>query len=67
MVKFLNDFSQKTKNFDNEHIDYIEHLFESFIGACSTLEDKAFFRNKRFSKTLFESVFVAAATPSFAD
>ena len=67
MVKFLNDFSQKTKKFDNEYIDYIEHLFNSFIEACSTLGDKAFFRNSRFSKTLFESVFVAAATPSFVD
>ncbi len=67
MVKFLNDFSQKTKKFNDEYIDYIEHLFDSFIGACSTLGDKAFFRNNRFSKTLFESVFVAAATPSFTD
>lgn len=67
MVKFLNDFSQKTKKFNNEYIDYIELLFNSFIEACSTLEDKAFFRNSRFSKTLFESVFVAAATPNFAD
>lgn len=67
MVKFLNDFSQKTKKFDNEYIDYIEHLFNSFIEACSTLGDKAFFRNSRFSKTLFESVFVAAATPNFTD
>lgn len=58
---------RKNKKFDNEYIDYIEHLFNSFIEACSTLGDKAFFRNSRFSKTLFESVFVAAATPSFVD
>lgn len=67
MVRFLNDFSQKTKRFNDEYIDYIEQLFDSFIEACSTLENRAFFRNNRFSKTLFESVFVAVATPSFDD
>lgn len=67
MVNFLNEFSQKTKKFDNEYIDYLERLFDSFIEACSTLGDKAFFRNNRFSKTLFESVFVAVATPSYVN
>lgn len=67
MVNFLNKFSQKTKKFDDEYVDYIEQLFNSFIEACSTLGDKAFFRNNRFSKTLFESVFVATATQSFIE
>lgn len=31
----------------------------SFVDSCSELGNKAFFRNNRFSKTLFESVFVA--------
>ena len=67
MVNFLNKFSQKTKKFDDKYVDYIEQLFNSFIEACSTLGDKAFFRNNRFSKTLFESVFVAAATQNFIE
>lgn len=65
MVNFLNAFSKETKKFDNEYIDYLESLFSSFIKACSSLGERAFFRNNRFSKTLFESVFVATVKPSF--
>lgn len=65
MVTFLNKFSQKTKKFNDDYIEYLENLFNSFINACSTLGDKAFFRNNRFSKTLFESVFVAACSKAF--
>lgn len=61
MVTFLNQFSHTTKTFPEEKIIYFENLFRSFINACSSIGDKAFFRNKRFSKTLFESVFVATA------
>ncbi len=61
MVTFLNQFSHTTKTFSEEKIIYLENLFRSFINACSSIGDKAFFRNKRFSKTLFESVFVATA------
>ena len=67
MVTFLNQFSQKTKMFNDAYIEYLESLFNSFIEACSTLDDRAFFRNNRFSKTLFESVFVAACAKPFAD
>lgn len=67
MVTFLNEFSQKTKKFDPEYIEYLENLFNSFIEACSTLGERAFFRNNRFSKTLFESVFVAACTNAFTN
>ena len=65
MVTFLNSFSQKSKKFEKEYIDYLFHLFLSFVSACSTRGEKAFFRNNRFSKTLFESVFVAACTAPF--
>lgn len=65
MVAFLNSFSQKSKKFETEYVNYLSNLFLSFVSACSTLGEKAFFRNKRFSKTLFESVFVAACTASF--
>ena len=65
MVSFLNCFSQKSKHFSSERVSYLHKLFMSFIDACSTLGEKAFFRNGRFSRTLFESVFVASASQSF--
>ena len=65
MVNFLNAFSYKTKKFTEEENAYLENLFMSFIDACSSLGEKAFFRNNRFSKTLFESVFVAACANAY--
>ena len=67
MVNFLNSFSQKTKKFTKEETVYFENLFLSFIDSCSLLGEKAFFRNSRFSKTLFESVFVAACTDAYTN
>ena len=67
MVNFLNSFSQKTKKFSKDETNYFENLFLSFIDSCSLLGEKAFFRNSRFSKTLFESVFVVACTNAYAD
>lgn len=65
MVGFLNSFSQKSKKFSAEHIEYLRCLFLSFVDACSELSAKAFFRNNRFSKTLFEAVFVVSCKKSF--
>ena len=65
MVSFLNSFSQKSRNFSKEHIEYLRCLFLSFVDACSKLNTKAFFRNNRFSKTLFEAVFVASCYKNF--
>ena len=67
MVSFLNGFSQKSKSFSKEHIEYLCNLFLSFVDSCSDLGNKAFFRNNRFSKTLFESVFVAACEKSYRE
>jgi len=66
MVSFLNNFSRKSKKFRVEHIEYLKQLFISFIDACSELGNRAFIRNNRFSKTLFESVFVTVCRNSFA-
>lgn len=65
MITFLNAFSQKSKGFSQEYIKYLEELFMSFISSCSMLGEKAFFRNNRFSTTLFDSVFVAACDQVF--
>ena len=67
MVNFLNSFSQKTKKFTKDETAYFENLFFSFIDSCSLLGEKPFFRNNRFSKTLFESVFVAACTNAYSN
>ena len=65
MTSFLNAFSEKSKAFDDSHIEYFSLLFISFISSCSLLSEKAFFRNNRFSKPLFESVFVAICEEKF--
>ncbi len=65
MTPFLNGFSEKSKKFTNEKIMYLGQLFHSFLNACSNLGEKAFFRNNRFSKALFESVFVAVCEENF--
>lgn len=65
MVSFLNAYSQESKVFSKEYIEYLYRLFLSFVDSCSELGRKAFFRNNRFSKTLFESVFVAVCKKPF--
>ena len=65
MVNFLNSYSQTSMNFDNNKIEYLRSLFISFLGSCSSLDTKAFFKNNKFSKTLFESVFVAVCSPAY--
>lgn len=65
MATFLNSYSQESKTFSKEYIEYLYQLFLSFVDSCSGLGEKAFFRNKRFSKTLFESVFVATCKGAF--
>ena len=66
MSVFLNSYSQESKAFPKEYIEYLYQLFLSFVDACSELGAKAFFRNNRFSKTLFEAVFVATCKVAFA-
>lgn len=48
-------------------VDYLEQLFVSFVDSCSHLGEKAFFRNNRFSKSLFESVFYAVCVENYAN
>jgi uncharacterized protein with ParB-like and HNH nuclease domain len=65
MVSFLNTFSQRSKMFNSKKIEYFKELFLSFVESCSNLGSRAFFRNHRFSKTLFESVFVVVCKESY--
>ena len=65
MVTFLNSYSQESKKFSPKKMDYLGGLFISFVDACDELGDRAFFRNNRFSKTLFECVFVATCRSAY--
>lgn len=65
MASFLNAFSQKSQSFDNKFINYLKEIFIEFIASCKELDDKAFFRNGRFSKPFFESVFCAVCEDSY--
>lgn len=62
MSKFLNGFSKKARGFTEELVSYLEELFESFLIASEALDERTFKTvGNRFSITLFESVFFAAA------
>ncbi|EHY6748572.1 DUF262 domain-containing protein [Salmonella enterica] len=67
MVKFLNQFSKKSKTNTKEKNEYLQDLYLSFIDSCSDLPDDAFVNksNKRFNIALYEAVFTAACEPSF--
>ena len=66
MGKFLNTFSKKANHFKDDTIQYLFNLFNSFLESCSNLDDDIFCtKNRQFSISLFESVFVATARPFF--
>lgn len=67
MVKFLNQFSNKSKAQDAEQNQYLQNLFGSFLNACTKLSEDAFIRNGRFNIALYEAVFTAACEQAFAD
>lgn len=67
MVRFLNGFSLLAKTYDSAKIQYLEGLLMSFLTSCSNLDGGAFQSSvKRFSITLFESIFAAACRIAFA-
>lgn len=67
MVRFLNAFSLSAKSFDAQRIRYLEQLFVSFLESCSQLAAGDFQSSvKRFSITVFESIFAAAADEAFS-
>ena len=63
MMRFLNAFSKNAKGHSTQQIMYLESLFDSFLDSCSNLSSDIFQSGiKRFSITLFESVFVAVCS-----
>lgn len=68
MGKFLNTFSKKANLFRPDTIDYLRKLFISFIESCSQLDSYVFCtKTNLFSISLFESIFVATASPYFVN
>lgn len=62
---FLNNFSNSTKKFNNQQIDFYEKLWNSFMDACADLSEEHFKTGgSRLSITLFESVFSASVEKS---
>jgi uncharacterized protein with ParB-like and HNH nuclease domain len=67
MARFLNSFSKEAKNYKPDTIEYLKRLFESFLQSCQLLDQNAFQSStKRFSITLYESVFVAVCAEPYA-
>ncbi|WP_169704413.1 DUF262 domain-containing protein [Candidatus Kuenenia stuttgartiensis] len=68
MVKFLNAFSLHARDYENEGVKYFESLFESFLESCINLSNDAFQSTvKRFSITLFESIFATTCKEAYAN
>ena len=68
MLRFLNRFSKKCKQHNNEQNEYLKGLFGSFLGACGELSND--FLNPhdhRFNIMLYEGVFTAACARAFAE
>ena len=68
MSKFLNSFSKKAKKVPEDQVIYFEQLFNSFLKACESLDSRALkTQTNRFSVTIFESVFFAAAKAALSE
>ena len=65
MIKFLNNFSNTVKNYDDAHVESSRNLFEKFIEKCANLPDDAFKINGLFNVSLYEAVFVALCRDAY--
>jgi hypothetical protein len=68
MMRFLNEFSKRSKKLKDEETKYYESLFLSFADRCRTLPPEAFIsRIGRFSASMYEAIFAAACEKAFAE
>jgi uncharacterized protein with ParB-like and HNH nuclease domain len=69
MVKFLNQFSRKSKNNTKEQNTYLSELLDDFFESCEELPDDAFLnkKNGRFNVALFEAAFAATCLNAFKE
>ena len=62
MVKFLNNFSRKSKKLSDDQNKYLENIFHAFLKSCRSLGENGPFRGGRQTSSislLFEAVFAA--------
>lgn len=68
MTKFLNQFSNKAKNYSQTNIEYLEKLFFTFINMCVSLGEDIFISKVgRFNISVFESIFNATCECAFSN
>jgi hypothetical protein len=66
MKRFLNSYAKAAMSFSEEHILFLESLFETFLGACNEINDSTFkLKNGAFNVVLFDCVFVAMLEESY--
>jgi hypothetical protein len=67
MVKFLNNFSRKSKATSEEQNQYLERLFRAFLKSSEGLGDRPFHGRKtsKFNISLFEAVFAVHCASAF--
>ena len=68
MIRFLNEFSQESRDHSGERNDYLRKLFESFLQACEGMPEGVFIKdNNRFNIALYEAVFTVACKKAHAE
>jgi hypothetical protein len=66
LTKFLNNFSAKAKEFDNQQIEQYSSLFKIFVQNALAIDEKIFFsKSGRFNISVYESIFVALCEDAF--
>ncbi len=66
MLRFLNNFSKKNSNIEQEKIEYLEKLFDAFLERCEGLDIKAFSSRKgKFNISMFEAIFASVCEDAF--
>src|SRR5262249_42178420 len=67
MVKFLNNFSRKSKATTPEQNGYLDQLFSAFLDSCESLGERPFHGRKtsKFNISLFEAVFASHCSAAF--
>lgn len=69
MLRFLNQFSRKSRHNSEKKNAYLHRLLESFFEACAKLSNDAFLnkRNRRFNVALYEAAFAAVCMKPFSN
>ena len=68
MVRFLNSFSEDSKKFPPEQIQYFEKLFDAFMEQAKKLVPRSFdSKSGRFSISMYEAIFTAVCEEAFTN